>query len=483
MRVLLLNPPFKHRFTRTTRWQGSMTRGNTLWYPVWLSYAAGVLEREGRQVRLVDAPAWKWDEERVLDDVRGFDPALVVIDSNFSTLTSDCKFAELLAESMPGATTVLVGPPTAHFAAQILRKHRIDAVARLEYDYTLRDVARAIEESKPLEDVAGISFRANGRITHNPDREFIGSEELDLIPFVSRVYRNHLNIEDYALDHTLHPEVQIFTGRGCPNLCTFCSWPENLMGREYRVRSVRNVVDELQYVTEELPSVKEVFVEDDTFTISRQRVRKVCEEIKNRNLKVTWSCNARANLDLETMKRMKRAGCRLVDVGYESGSDQILKGIKKGVSTDRMRKFAQDARRAGLMVLGDFIIGLPGETEDTVRQTIRFAKELKPNLIQFAVATPLPGTQFYEWTAEKGFLLATNLEQSLDEDGFQRCIVSYPEFADQDIEKWVDKALKSYYLSPSYVPIALRNVLRRDGFHELKGLAKSARTFLQYLMR
>jgi anaerobic magnesium-protoporphyrin IX monomethyl ester cyclase len=458
-----------------------MTRGGTFWFPIWLSYTTGVLEKEGLQVRLADAPAWKWNEERMLRDAHAFDPQLVIVDSNFSTLTNDCRVAQLLGQSLPGATTVLVGPPAGYFAEQILSQFDIDVVARLEYDYTVRDLAQAVEEGKEFKDILGISYRIDRRIVHNPDREFISSEELDRIPFVSSVYGSRLTIEAYSLDHTLHPEVQIFTGRGCPNLCTFCSWPENLMGRKYRVRSVQNVVDEMQYIAEELPVVKEIFIEDDTFTISRRRVKEVCEEIKNRKLKITWSCNARADLDLETMHAMKSAGCRLLDVGYESGSDEILKNIKKGISTDRMKKFAREARRAGLMVLGDFIIGLPGETKETIRQTIRFAKELKPNLIQFAVATPLPGTQFYKWAATEGFLLTEDLEESLDDGGFQRCIISYPEFNNRDIEIWVDRALKSYYLTPSYVPIALRSILRRNGFHELKGLMKSARTFLEYL--
>jgi anaerobic magnesium-protoporphyrin IX monomethyl ester cyclase len=460
-----------------------MTRGGTLWYPIWLAYAAGALESAGRKVRLVDAPAWDWDVGRVLRDIQEFSPQMLVVDSNFSTLSSDCRTADELSRSVPGTITVLVGPPTAQYATQILSEHGIDAVARLEYDHTLVELALALENGEPLEHVAGISFKRDSHVTHNPDRGFLSSEELDRIPFVSRAYKEHLDLQRYALDHTLHPEVQIFSGRGCPNRCTFCSWPENLMGRQYRARSVPNFVDEMQYVSEELPAVREIFIEDDTFTIDTHRVKDICQEIRSRGLKVTWSCNARASLDLETMKQMRRAGCRLLDVGYESGSDEILRRIRKGVTSERMRQFAEDARRAGLMVLGDFIVGLPGETAETVQQTIRFAKELRPNLIQFAVATPLPGTQFYDWARAEGVLLTDDLEQSLDDSGFQRCIVSYPEFSAADIENWVDAALKSYYLSPSYVPIALSNVLRRDGLHELAGLVKSAGIFFQYLRR
>ena len=183
------------------------------------------------------------------------------------------------------------------------------------------------------------------------------------------------------------------------------------------------------------------------------------------------------------MKAMKEAGCRLLDVGYESGSDEILKNIKKGITTNDSRKFTKDAKRAGLMILADFIFGMPGETKETAEQTIRFAKEIKPNIVQFAVATPIPGTEFYDYVKENGSLLVDDLEESLDKEGFQKCIVSYPEFTKEDIENYVDRALKEYYLSPSFIPVAMKNILRKNGLHELKGMVKSAKVLLRYLRR
>ena len=480
MRIYLLNPPFIENFVRCGRWQGVVARGGTLYYPLWLAYAAGVLEKEGHEIKLVDAIAWKWDKERLLENANHFNPDLIIVGSNFSSLTNDCGIAKLIKENT-GALSVLVGPPASQFPEKILNDG-VDIVARFEYDFTVRDVAEAVEDGKSLEN-KGISYKENSKIIQNPDRTFSTSEELDEIPFVSEVYKKHLNIKDYFLDHALYPMVQIFTGRGCPNQCTFCSWPETLMGREHRVRSVENVVDEFEYVANELPEVKEIFIEDDTFTISKKRIRGICEEIKRRKLENTWSCNARANLDYETMKVMKEAGCRLLDVGYESGSDEILKNIKKGITTDDSRKFTEDAKRAGLMILADFVFGFPGETKETAEKTIKFSKEIKPNIVQFAVATPIPGTEFYEWVKENGFLLVDDLEESLDKKGFQKCIVSYPDFTKEDIETYVDRALKEYYLSLSFIPIAMRNVLRKNGLHELKGMINSAKMLLKYLRR
>jgi len=481
MRIYLLNPPYIENFVRCGRWQGVTARGGTLYYPIWLAYAAGVLQKIGHEVRLVDAVAWRWGRNKVLEDAKKFKPDLVVLDSNFSSLQNDINVAKIIKENT-GAITVIVGPPASQFPEKILN-NEVDIVARFEYDFTLSDIAEAIDKNSDFTNIRGISHRKNGRVIHNPDRDFTSSEELDRIPFVSRVYKDHLNIKDYFLNHALYPMVQIFTGRGCPNRCTFCSWPKTLMGRKYRVRSVQNVADEFEFVTNELPEVKEIFIEDDTFTINKKRVKQFCEEIKRRRIDISWGCQSRADLNYERMKAMKEAGCRLLDVGYESGSDEILKNIKKGITVNQLREFTKNAKKAGLKILADFVIGFPGETKETAEQMIRFIKEIKPDLLQVAVATPIPGTEFYDYVKENGFLLVEDLEESLDEEGFQKCIISYPEFTKEDIENYVDRALKEYYLNPSYIPIAMKNILRRNGLHELKGMVKSANIFLKYVRR
>ena len=255
------------------------------------------------------------------------------------------------------------------------------------------------------------------------------------------------------------------------------------MGRKFRARSVTNVVDEFEYVGNELPAVKEIFVEDDTFTINKQRVREICEEIERRELNVRWSCNARATLDYETMRLMKSAGCRLIDVGYESGSEKILKNIKKGIKTEDSKRFSADAKKAGLKILGDFMFGLPEETEDTIQQTVRFIRDIKPDLLQISVATPIPGTEFYQWVSDNGYLLESDPSKTIDGNGYQRCIISYPNMSTEDLVCRVEEALKDYYFSTSYAKIAMRNIVGRDGLHELSGLIRSARIFLKHANR
>ena len=478
MKVYMLNPPYIPHFGRGMRWQDT-GRAGTLYYPIWLSYATAVVEQE-YETRLVDAPAWNWSREDVIEDVKRFKPDLIVMDSSFPSLKNDIEVAEEIKRNCE-AKIVLVGPPASQFPDEILSSDGIDIVARWEYDFTVRDIAKALEENRDFKDIKGISYKENGKIIHNPNREFTTSEDLDRIPFVSKVYKKHLNIRDYYLSSSLYPEVQIFTGRGCPYLCTFCSWTQTLMGRKYRVRSISNVLDELEWIQENLPEVKEVFFEDDTFTINKKRVLEFCKEYRERGLDITWACNARADLDYETMKEMKRANCRLLIVGYESGSDEILRNIKKGITVEQIRRFAKDARRAGLLVHGDFIIGLPGETKETIELTRKLIKETKPDILQVSVASPFPGTEFYKWCEENGYLLINDPNEYLDEQGHQKAIISYPWLTAEEIVQKVDSILKEYYLSLGYVPVALKQVFRKRGIEEAKRLYHSAKMFMRYI--
>jgi len=478
MKTYFLNPPYLPNFGRGARWQDT-GRAGTLYYPIWLSYAAALLETE-HDVRLVDAPGSRMDRKDVIADVKRHKPSMVVLDSSFPSLANDLSVAEDIKKEFD-TTVVFVGPPTSQVPDRILRSPGVDAVARWEYDYTLMDLAEVLDAGVGFSGVLGLSYKEDGKIVHNPERGFTSSEELERIPFVSKVYSKHLDVSDYFLGQSLYPEVQIFTGRGCPNQCTFCAWPQTLMGRKYRVRSVPNVLDEMEWIEENLPQVKEVFFEDDTFTIDKKRVLEFAKGYKERGLDVAWACNARATLGHETMKAMKKAGCRLLIVGYESGSRKILENIKKGVTVEQMRSFAQNARKADILVHGDFIVGLPGETKETISETRKMIAETRPDILQVSVASPFPGTEFYDWCKRNKFLLTENPDEYLDDCGHQKTIISYPSLSSEEIVREVDGILKSYYLSPKYLPLAMRQVLRRNGMLEMKRLVHSARMFLGYI--
>jgi len=479
MKVYLLNSPYYPRFGRSMRWQDT-GRAGTLYYPIWLAYATGVLEQD-HEARLVDAPAWTWSREKVKGDVERFKPDLLVIDSSFPSLKNDIGIAMELRE-VTEAKVILVGPPASTFSENILTNDGIDIVARYEYDYTVKEIADGLENGADLKEVKGISYKKDGEILHNANRDFLSSEELDKIPYVSKSYKTHLNIRDYFLGSSLYPEVQIFTGRGCPFKCTFCSWPQTLTGGTYRVRSVSNLLDELEWIQENL-DVKEVFFEDDTFTANVTRVTEFCRRYVERGLEIRWACNSRVNLDYNAMREMEKANCRLLVVGYESGSDRILANVKKGITVQQIKRFAKDARKAGLLVHGDFIIGLPGETKETVNLTKTLINEVKPDILQVSVASPFPGTEFYQWCRENGYLVTDDPNEYLDGEGHQRSIVSYPWLSNEEITKTVDEILNGYYLSAGYIPLAFRQVFRRHGLDELRRLAYSTRMFLGYAFR
>lgn len=476
MKIYLLNPPFSQNYSRSSRW-AAKGRGGTLYYPIWLAYATAILEKEGHNVKLIDAIAKNWTIEDTLKDVGKFKPEIIVSESNFQSLTNDIQCLKRLSQKNE-SISVLVGPPTSQYKSEILNQG-IDILAPFEYDFTLKNLVQSLENGK-INEVNGVTFLDQGKLIDNPTI-LSSSEDLDKIPFVSKIYKEHLEIKDYFLNHSLYPMIQIFTGRGCPNRCTFCSWPETLMGRKYRVRSIENILDEFTYIKQNIPEVKEIFIEDDTFTTDKNRVQKFCEQIEDKNFKITWSCQTKADLDYESMIKMKNAGCRLLDVGYESGSNKILKNIKKDVSVEQLNQFTINAKKAKLKILADFVIGFPGEDETTIQQTKDLIKKVKPDLLQVSVATPIPGTNFYEYCKMNGYLTVDNLEKSLDQDGFQKCIVSYPNLCDKEIEQYAFQILKNYYVSLNYVPIAFKNIIGKHGYQEFKLMYKSFLTFLKYL--
>jgi len=479
MKIYLLNPPYKRGFCRSVRGSGEVSRGGTLYYPICLSYAAGALEQQ-HDVRLVDAQARRWDLELVLEDIKQYDPDMVIIDTNFACLNNDLDIASQIKHEI-GCILAIVGPPASQFSSEILSHPGIDIAVRYEYDITLQKLARCIESGLNYSQIAGISYLKGDKPVHNPLRSLTQGTDLDQIPFVSEVYHKHLNIEDYFLSSSLYPVVQIFTGRGCPNQCTFCSWPSNLMGRKYRVRSLTNVLDELEWIQNNL-NVKEVFFEDDTFTINKSRVLEFCEQYVHRNLNLAWSCNARVNtLDLETMKAMKGANCRLLVTGYESGSEAILKTIKKGTNVEQMRKFAKNAKLARLMVHGDFIIGLPGETKESIQMTKDLIYDLKPELLQVLVPQPIPGTELYAQCKKEGYLLIDDPTQYLDDNGHQKIILSYPDMNVKEMGYEASRILRGYYLSPGYLSCIIRQIFRKNSLDEIKRLWTSTKMFLKFM--
>jgi anaerobic magnesium-protoporphyrin IX monomethyl ester cyclase len=482
MNILTLNPPFHPKYSRGQR-SPAVIKSGTVYYPIWLSYATGVLEQNGFNVKLVDAPAAGHDLGYVLDLVDQFQPRLVVMDTSTPSVYNDVEMAQAIKARAPGVFVVLVGPHVTALPEETLKiGPAVDAVARSEYDHTIRDLALAIQSGADWDSVLGLTFRvagASGEVVSNPDRPFIAN--LDELPFVSKVYKRHLDVRDYFYSITQYPEVTLITGRGCPYKCVYCVWPQTLSGHGYRRRSVANVADEFEFIKHELPQVKEVFLEDDTLTVHQRRAVALGEELAQRGVNLPFTANSRADVSYETLYWLKQGGLRLLCVGFESGDQAVLDAMKKQAKIEQFFQFRQDASRAGVLIHGCFMAGTPGETKETLAKTLRLAKELNPDTAQFFPIMVYPGTEAYEWAKRNDYLATQDFREWLTEDGLHKSVVNQPGLTAQELVEWCDRARREFYLRPSYIWSKIRQVITQP--REARRILKSFRVFVKYLLR
>lgn len=275
--------------------------------------------------------------------------------------------------------------------------------------------------------------------------------------------------------------VQILAGRGCPFECIFCEWPQVFTGRKYRVRSVDNVVAEMLWIKKNLPEIRDIVFEDDTFGIDKKWTVGFCNELIENDLDFTWTAQVRANLDRDLLSLMKKAGCRLLVVGFESGSDEILRKMHKGITVMQSKMFASAVKEAGILLHGDFIVGMPGESLETVNSTWKLIRDTRPDILQVSIATPFPGTKFYDVVKQNGHLISEDPASSIDSDGHQVAIVDYPSLSAKEISIITDNFLKSYYFNPKYIVLILRQLIRKNGAEELKRMLRAGLIFFGYI--
>lgn len=479
MNVLTLNAPFFEKFSRSQR-SPAVIKSGVMYYPIWLAYATGVLEQNGFNVKLVDAPAAGYDLDYVLNLAKDFQPKLIVIDTSTPSIKNDIKVAEALKAALPESFIMMVGPHVTARPDETLKStNAVGAVARGEYDFTVRDVAKTIESGEELAEVQGITYRKDDEIISNPDRPLI--LDLDSLPFVSEVYKKHLNVEDYFYSITQYPEVAIITGRGCPYHCTYCVWPQTITGHGYRKRSVKNVADEFEYIARELPQVKEVFIEDDTLTVDQRRSVALSKELVSRGNKVPFTANSRADVSQETLENLHKAGLRLVCVGFESGDQEILNNIKKQITVEQFYKFRDAAKKADVLIHGCFMAGNKGETRETLQKTLDLALKLNPDTAQFFPIQVYPGTEAYEWASQNHLMSTDDYGEWLTEDGLHRTILNSEELSASDIVAWCDDARKKYYMRPRFVWDKIVEMVRYP--RETGRILKAFKTFIPYLFK
>ncbi len=432
---LFLNPPSYEGFDggAGSRYQAKREI-RSFWYPTWLAQPAALVPDS----RLLDAPARDLAVEDLIALANDYE--LAVLHTSTPSFPSDVQVAEALKEANPKLAIGFVGPHVAVSPDASLRASTvIDFVARKEFDFTLKEIA----EGRPFEKIDGISYRTGHRIVHNRERAPLA--DMDQLPFVVDVYRRDLVIEDYFIGYLQHPYLSIYTGRGCKSRCTFCLWPQTIGGHRYRTRSPGNVVQEIALAKRYFPQIKEFFFDDDTFTDDLPRAEEIARGLGK--LGVTWSCNAKGNVPYETLKILKENGLRLFVVGYESGNQKILINIKKGMRVERARRFTEDCHKLGITLHGTFIVGLPGETRETIEETIKFAREINPHTIQVSLAATYPGTYLYNQAKEKGWLREDE-EHWVAGNGVQVSSLNYPHLSHEEIFRAVEQFYRRFYFRP-----------------------------------
>lgn len=445
-KTLFLSPPSFEGFDggAGSRYQAKREI-TSFWYPTWLAQPAALVPNS----KLVDAPPHSLTVEDVLKIAKNYE--LVIMHTSTPSLANDVKCAEAIKAQNPDVQIGLIGAHVAVLPEQTLRDRPIiDFVCRHEFDYTCKELA----EGKSWEQIKGLSYRdKNGNISHTEDRQLI--HYWDAMPSVLPVYARDLDLTKYFIGYLLHPYVSFYTGRGCPAKCTFCLWPQTIGGHQYRTKSPEVVGRELEEAKAIFgEKVREYMFDDDTFTIDKHRAIAISEHMKRLNL--TWSCNARANLDYDTLKQLRDNGLRLLLVGFESGNQEILNKIKKGIKLEVAREFVKNCHKLGITIHGTFIIGLPIETRQTIEETIRFACELSPHTIQVSIAAPYPGTELYEQAKANGWFTNNSL---VADSGIQASSLQYPHLSSVEIEDAVERMYRRFYFRPKAIVPIVREML------------------------
>lgn len=489
MQIIFINPPFKSEYGKFSRESRSpaITKSGALYYPLWLIYAAAWCEKCGHKVGFIDATAFPLSEEETLSKINELaektEKIMFVLDTSTPSIKSDIEFGAKLKDEFINSFVILVGTHPSAVPEETLNFNtKIDAVAIGEFDHTVEKLASALESDGNLENVNGIMFRKpDGSLYRTLPAEYI--TDLDSIPYASQFIKKYLNEKQYFFPAAAYPEIQIFTGRGCPCRCNFCVYPQTMHGHKYRARSPENVVGEFKYIAENFEDVKEVVIEDDTFTADKNRVKEICNLLISRKLnkKLRWLCNARVNtLDLETMKLMKKAGCRLIIPGIESGSQQILNNIKKGTKVEQFYSYTRNAKKAGLKIHACYMVGNEGETKETMQETLKLALKLNTDTAQFFPLIPYPGTEAYDWAVRNKFI-TVNYEDYVNEDGTHNTVLNEDGLSSKEMVDFCNYARKKYYLRPGY--IMHRIISGLTDFEDLKRSLKAFGKLWKYLIK
>jgi radical SAM superfamily enzyme YgiQ (UPF0313 family) len=411
----------------------------------------------GHEVQHIDAIVDELSVDDTANKLLEFSPALIIVDTSTPSIVNDISFCAKIKSENPNVVIACVGTfpsknTTDFFKLCTSHNARVDVVLRGEYEETVLELANKISTNQSYKDIDGIAYLDDsGVLVSNGQLRKTTEEFLDKLPFVSEFYLRHFGesgIRRHFYASINWPYIQILTARGCPYQCSFCNIPS--IG-SYKTRSINSVVEEFKYIEKNLPFVKEVFIEDDTFPINKKRTIELCQKLIDAKINITWSCNARVNTPKEVLELMKKAGCRLTCVGFESPTEHSLKDIKKKTSLEEQEKFMQDANIVGMKVNGCFILGLPGDTEESIQNTIAYSKKLMPNTVQFYPHMLYPGTESFSWAEKNNMLAHKDWTLWLTKEGFHNTPLRTKEISSDRLLELADQARMKYYTNPKYI--------------------------------
>lgn len=441
MKVLFLNPvtEFGHKMLRSERCQ---VKAVSLWPPLQMLYSAAVLRDNGfTDVSIIDAEAEELSYQETIERVVKKQPDLVVVQDTTPTLNSDKNLAVKIKARCPATMIAFIGLHSTVRPHDIVDCHVYFAV-RNEPEYTLLELARSISQDTGYNKIRGLSFFKNDVVIDNLSRDSM--ENLDELPFPAR---DLLNNELYVNPSTNKPFTLVKTSRGCPFSCIYCT-ARPYYGSSWHTRSVGNIIEEIRTVISQF-GITDFLFQSDTFNLKRSFVKELCQSIISSQLNISWMSNCRADLlDQEIAKDMKDAGATIVSLGLESGNQDLLDRMKKGITLYQARKAINICKEVGLKSMAYFMFGLPGETAETIENTIDFALDLDPDIAQFFIATPFPGTEFYRLAEEQGWLKSTDWSRFLHGTSD---VIEYPDLSSEEIYRKQKEAYRRYYFRPKKV--------------------------------
>jgi len=467
MNVLLINPPAvdKIKIVREGRCMQREDAWGTSWAPLTLATIGAILKEAGFTIRIKDCAKEEIDKKGLQRIVKEFKPRLVIINTATPSINNDLSSALFIKEVNPSVKTAFFGIHVTALDSQSFKEHPyIDFIIRREPEYTACDLAIAIGDGTPYENIDGITWQRNGSIVRNKDRKFI--EDLDCLPYPAW---EDINIALYKMPITGEMFLLVMASRGCPFSCTFCA-AHTLYGKKRRFRSAVRIVDEIVYVKKKF-GVSSFLFWAEGFVADKNRVYEICDEIIKRGLKFKWVANSRVDVvDLPLLRKMKEAGCWMIGYGIESGNQDILDTTKKGIMLSQIEDAVKLSKQADLKITAHVIVGIPGETRLHILKTSSFINKLGVDFLQLYCCVPFPGSPLYEQTKKNGCI--SNNDWRMFEQNF--CVLTTPQISAQEVMKLRKKILRGFYLSPKKILHVVRDI---KSLRELKNFLIMAKNF------